>query len=140
MADNPKLESNEEINMSDEEKELVSRRDFLAGLKKWSAIVIGGAILGGALPTQEARAAWVNGRGGAWVNGRGGYHGGGSWVNRYGGGGGGWVNRYGGYGGGSWVNRYGGYGYGGGWVNRYGGGGGWVNYRGGGGGSWVNRY
>ncbi len=121
MADNPKLESNEEINMSDEEKELVSRRDFLVGLKKWSAIVIGGAILGGALPTQEARAAWVNGGGGgAWVNGRGG------WING-GGGGGGWIN--------------GGGGGGGGWINGHGGGGGaWVNGRGGGGAGWVNRH
>lgn len=48
-----------------------------------------------------------------------------------------WANRRGGYGygGGGWINRYGG---GGGWIN--GGGGGWVNRYGGGGGSWINRY
>jgi hypothetical protein len=124
MADNPKLENNEEVSMSDEEKALVSRRDFLVGLKKWSAIVIGGVVLGGVLPTQESRAAWVNGGGGAWVNGRGG------WVNG-GGGSAGWVNRSGG-----WINGGGG---GAGWVNRSGGGTGWVNGRGGGGGAWVNR-
>jgi hypothetical protein len=125
MADNAKLENNEDVSMSDEEKALVNRRDFLVGLKKWSAIVIGGVVLGGALPTQETRAAWVNGGGGAWVNGRGG------WVNG-GGGSAGWVNRSGG-----WINGGGG---GAGWVNRSGGGSsGWVNSRGGGGGAWVNR-
>jgi hypothetical protein len=42
----------------------------------------------------------------------------------------GWINRRGG--GGGWVN-----GRGGGWIN---GGGGWINRRGGvGGGSWINR-
>jgi hypothetical protein len=48
----------------------------------------------------------------------------------------GWVNRRGGGGGwingaGGWVNRAGG------WINGAGGGGGWVNTRGGGGG-WIN--
>lgn len=50
----------------------------------------------------------------------------------------GWINRRGG--GGGWVNRNGG----GSWVNRRGGGyggGGWVNrHGGGGGGGWVNRH
>jgi len=47
----------------------------------------------------------------------------------------GWINRRGGYGGG-WVNRVGG-----GWINGGGGGGGWINRRGyGGGGAWVNRW
>jgi hypothetical protein len=59
-------------------------------LKKWSAVVIGGAVLGH-LAAPEARAGWINGRGG----------GGGGWVNR---GGGGWINGRGG-GGGSWINR-----------------------------------
>lgn len=110
MADNPTLENNEDVSISEDQKALESRRDFLVGLKKWSAIVIGGALLGGALPTRDARAGWVNG-GAGWVNGRGGG------------------------GGGSWVNRSGG---GGGWVNGGGGGGGWINNRGGGG-TWVNR-
>ncbi|WP_295608883.1 hypothetical protein [uncultured Lamprocystis sp.] len=43
----------------------------------------------------------------------------------------GWINRRGG--GGGWVIGGGG----GGWIN--GGGGGWINRRGGGGGSWINR-
>lgn len=97
-----------------EAPDLTTRREFLRSLGKWSAIIIGGAALGGIIETTET-AGWVNGGGGAWVNGRGG-------------GGAGWVNRSGG--GGSWVNRSGG------WIN---GGGGWVNARGGGG-SWVNRY
>ena len=101
MADDSELEQGEE---AAREKRLVGRRDFLRGLKKWSAVVIGGAVLGH-LAAPEARAGWVNRRGG-WVNG-----GGGSWVNRGGswvnGGGGGWVNR-----GGSWVNARGG------WINR----------------------
>ena len=106
--------------------ELISRRDFLHSLKKWSKAVIGGVLLGGLLPTPEARADWVNrrgGGGGSWVNGgRAWVNSGGSWVNR----GGSWIN-----GGGGWVNRGGGS-----WVNGRGGGG-WVNRRGGG--SWVNR-
>lgn len=99
MADESDLEKGEE---SVREKRLVGRRDFLRGLKKWSAIVIGGATLSHfAEPTARA-GGWVNRRGG-WING------GGSWVNR--GGGGGWVNR----GGGGWVNGRGG---GGSWINR----------------------
>ena len=102
MADDTELEQGEE---SAGEKRLYGRRDFLRGLKKWSAVVIGGAVLG-TLAAPEARAGWVNRRGG-WVNGGASWvNRGGSWVN--GGGGGGWVNR-----GGSWVN-----GRGGGWVNR----------------------
>ena len=94
--------------------ELKTRREFLLSLGRWSAIIIGGAALGGIIEPTDA-AGWVNGGGGAWVNGRGG-------------GGAGWVNRSGG--GASWVNRSGG------WIN---GGGGWINARGGGG-SWVNRH
>jgi hypothetical protein len=115
-----------------EENELLSRRDFLQSLKKWSQIVIGSVALGGLVEGPEAEAGWVNSRG-SWVNGHGGggwanrgaswVNGGGGWLN--GGGGGGWINR-----GGTWVNG------GGGWVNRSGGGG-WVNR--GGGTGWVNR-
>jgi len=99
---------------------LLSRRDFLLGLKKWSKVVIGGALLGGLVlhPEKQAEA------GVGWVNRRGGW-GGSRWIN--GGGGGGWYNRHGG---GGWYNRHGG---GGGWYNRSGG---WANRRGGGG--WVN--
>lgn len=117
MEDDKKAIDSQEIDPSEEG--LLNRRDFLDGLGKWSKIVIGAAVFGGALLSADeeadARGAWVN-RGGG---------GGGGWVNR-GGGGGGWVNRAGG--GGAWVN-----GGGGGWINR---GGGWIN----GGGSWINRY
>jgi hypothetical protein len=115
MAKDDKLEPNEELL---DEEELVSRRDFLVGLGKWSKIVIGLALLGGtvAIPENDAAAgafAWNNGGGGVgWAN-----RGGGGWANRYGGGG--WAN-----GGGSWGNRVGG----GGWANRRGGGG-WLNRR-----------
>ena len=111
------------------------RRTFLRGLGKWSQVVIGGALLGGALAESTPAHAWAAARGyggSAAVGARGG------WVNRYGGGGGGWANRAGG--GGAWVNGGGGYRYGGGgWINGGGGGAGWIN-RYGGGGSWVNRY
>jgi len=75
--------------------ELLSRREFLSGLKKWSKVVIASAI-GITVASKADAAAWGN-HGGSWVNRRG-Y--GGSWVN---GGGGGWINRYGG---GGWINRY----------------------------------
>ncbi len=113
---------NEEIKVAPDENdpgEMQTRRDFLRSLGKWSAIIIGGAALGGIVGTSNA-AGWVNG-GGGWINARGG-GGGAAWVNRVGGGVG-------------WVNRAGG------WVNGIGGGGGsWVNARGGGGGgAWINR-
>ena len=93
MADDPTIKRDDDVNHTDEEDGQLSRRDFLVGLHKWSAIIIGGALLGSALPSQEARAAgWINGRGG----------GGGGWVNRSGGGGG-WINGRGG--GGGWINR-----------------------------------
>jgi hypothetical protein len=67
------------------EVELLRRRDFLKSLKKWSQAVIGGVVLGGVLAPGEARADWINRRGGAsgggWINGGGG-GGGGTWVNR----------------------------------------------------------
>jgi len=73
-------------NNASNEKELLNRRDFMIGLKKWSKAVIGGALLAGALTDREASAAaWING-GRSWING-----GGGGWVNRRGGGG--WINR-----------------------------------------------
>ena len=115
------------------------RRDFLVSLGRWSKVVIGGALLGGALtPERDAGAVgWGNrggGHGGSWVNlGGGGGGWGGSWG--WGGGSGGWYNG----GRGSWYN-------GGGWYDRpwnnrpwynrpwYNGG--WYN---GGGGSWYNR-
>lgn len=105
-----------------EDEAIASRRDFLVGLGKWSAVVIGAALFGATAGPTDVKANWVNRRGGAWVNGGGWVNrGGGAWVN----GGRAWVNR----GGGAWVNG------GGGWVNR--GGGSWVNRRGGGG--WINR-
>lgn len=103
----------------EEEQQLLSRRDFLAGLRKWSAAVIGVAVAGSVLLPGETVSGWVNGRG-AWVNGGGGA----GWVNRkttwVNGGGGGWYNR-----GTTWANR------GSAWANRAGAGGGaWVNRRG----------
>ena len=102
----------------------LTRRDFLTGLRKWSAAVIGVALAGEILTQTHAQGAWVNGRGGAWANG------GRAWANR-GGGGGAWVN--GGGGGGAWANRGTAWANGGrAWANRSGGGGGgaWVNRRG----------
>jgi len=89
-----------------DENELLTRRDFMVGLKKWSKVVIGGAIGAVALgQIENASAGWINrrGGGGSWGNGGGGWgnHGGGSWTN---GSGGGWANRRGGIGG--WINRY----------------------------------
>jgi len=85
---------------STDENELISRREFFVGLKKWSKVVIGSAIVGSAVvnANQEAQAgSWINRRGG-WGNGRGGGIGwangrGGGWINRRGGGGVGWINR-----------------------------------------------
>jgi hypothetical protein len=114
MATNQNLEKPD---VDKDEQKLLNRRDFLTGLQKWSAAVIGVAVVGGVLLPDEVKAGWVNGRG-SWVNG-----GGGGWVNR----GGSWVN--GGGGGIAWANR------GASWANR---GASWAN-RTGGGGSWVNR-
>lgn len=80
------------------EEKAMDRRAFLAGLGKWSTVIIGAALFGGALLESNATgAAWAN-RGG----------GGGAWANRGGGGGGAWANR-----GAAWANR------GGAWVNRF---------------------
>ena len=84
--------SKEEANSHVEQDGLVTRREFLGSLKKWSAVVAAGAVLGGTLLGSARDAA-----AGVWVNSRGG--GGGSWINR---GGGGWINRRGG---GGWINR-----------------------------------
>jgi hypothetical protein len=114
------MENDDKVEIPDqniEDQRLLNRRDFLAGLRKWSAAVIGVAVVGGVLLPEEARAGWINGRGG-WING-----GGGGWINR----GGSWIN--GGGGGVAWANR------GIAWANR---GASWAN-RAGGGGSWVNR-
>ena len=106
--------------ISANEQALLDRRGFLLSLKKWSKIVIGGALVGGALldPGREREAAaWVNrGGGGAWANRAGG--GGAAWANR----GPSWANR-----GASWANR------GPVWANR---GAAWANR----GTSWVNRF
>ena len=121
MTDKPEPTENEVDPKVETAPELKTRRDFLRSLGRWSAIIIGGATLGGIVESTDA-AGWVNGGGGGWVNARGG-------------GGGGWVNKSGG--GATWVNRSGG------WINGAvgGGGGAWVNARGGGGGaSWVNRH
>jgi hypothetical protein len=111
--------------ISANEQALLDRRGFLLSLKKWSKIVIGGALVGGALldPGREREAAaWVNrGGGGAWAN-RGG---GGAWANRgpsWANRGPSWANR-----GASWANR------GPVWANR---GAAWANR----GTSWVNRF
>jgi len=99
-------QENQKPDQTEEDRTLVSRRDFLAGLRKWSAAVIGVAVAGAVLLPGETASGWVNSRGppftqvgGAWVNRAT------TWVNG-GGGGGGWVNRAGG-GGGAWVNRRG---------------------------------
>src|SRR5262247_886076 len=91
-----------------EEQRMLSRRDFLAGLRKWSTAVIGVAVAGAVILPGETAAGWVNSRG-SWVNGAGA----GGWANRattwVNGGGGGWVN-----GGTAWANR------GSAWANRAG--------------------
>jgi hypothetical protein len=106
MANN-ELVPNPETDLDEQwdDQAMLSRRDFLAGLRKWSAAVIGVAVAGAVFLPGEDTSGWVNSRG--------------SWIN---GGGGGWVNR-----GASWINGHGG---GAGWVNRSGGGGSWVNRRG----------
>ncbi|MDB4303748.1 hypothetical protein N9934_03045 [Desulfosarcina sp.] len=69
-----------------EKDELLSRRDFLSGLKKWSKVVIAGAVATAVTATtgSKAHAGWINRRGG---------HRGGGWINRRGGGGS-WINRH----------------------------------------------
>ena len=71
-----------------EEKDILSRREYLISLKKWSKVVVGGVLLGGLLAStnEEAEAR------GSWANRRGGRRRGGSWANRRGPGGS-WANR-----------------------------------------------
>ena len=83
--------------MEKDEQRLVSRRDFLAGLRKWSAAAIGVAVGAAVFLPGENTAAWVNRRG-SWINGAGP----GGWVNRNTT----WANRAVG-GGSAWVNRRG---------------------------------
>lgn len=112
MEKETKGQSDEEIGAN--KKALMDRRGFLLGLKKWSPIVIGGALLGSALLNagagKEAKAAtWANRAGGsgtAWANKAGG--GGTAWANKVGGGGTAWANR-----GAAWANR------GTAWLNRF---------------------
>ncbi|HRF13530.1 MAG: hypothetical protein ABTS16_07440 [Candidatus Accumulibacter phosphatis] len=107
MNDDMKSQQGTDDNTADDTT-LMGRRDFLRSLDKWSKVVIGSALFGGAMlklgavPDAEA-GAWANraGGGGAWANRAGG---GGAWANR----GGAWANR-----GGTWVNG------GGSWVNRF---------------------
>ena len=72
-----------------EDQELLCRREFFIGLKKWSQIVIGGTVMGvtgasalsmSGCAKNNRNAAWANGSGGSAVRG-----GNKSWVNRRGG-------------------------------------------------------
>ena len=111
-----------------EKEGLLSRREYLISLKKWSKAVIGGVLLGSIIEGC-AGTAWSN-SGSGWGNQAS------PWRNNIGG----WRNNSGGWRNGSagWRN-----GSGGGWKNS--GGGGWKNHSGGGwknsggGGNWVNR-
>lgn len=81
----------EQTGTPSDEAELRERRRFLQGMGKWSGAAIGAAVAGAWFASApDARAGWLNRR-----------IGGGSWINR--GGGGGWINRR--LGGGSWINR-----------------------------------
>ncbi len=112
MENEREAQDSEEISTGEEK--LLSRRNFLDGLGRWSKVVIGATVLGGSLITADheanAGAGWAN-RGGG---------GGAAWANRGGGGGAAWANRGGGGGGAAWANR------GAAWANR--------------GSAWVNRY
>ena len=93
-----------------EDEELISRREYLISLKKWSKAVIGGVLLSGM--AGGCATGWINSSGG-WGNG---------WRN--------YATPWRNYSGG-WRNSSGG------WRNR--GGGGWINRSSGGGGGWINR-
>ena len=97
------------------EEGLLNRRDFLDRLGKWSQIVIGATVFGGALLNADRNAE----AGSAWAN-RGGGGGGGAWANRGGGGGTAWANHGGGGGGTAWANRGTAWAnHGSAWINRY---------------------
>ncbi len=86
--------------------EAQDRREFLLSLGKWSKVVIGGALLGGALLPEQDAQAWGGGPGG----------GAGLWYNS-GNGWGGWVQQpWGWYDGPRWRNRP--YWNNGGWYDR----------------------
>ena len=74
---------NEEESHETEAQQVMSRRDYLLSLKKWSKVVIGSVLIGGILAASrdaDADGGWVNRRGGGgWANG-----GGNSWANRRG--------------------------------------------------------
>ena len=75
---------NEEESHETEAQQVMSRRDYLLSLKKWSKVVIGSVLVGGVLAVTsqnaDADGGWVNRRGGGgWGNG-----GGNSWANRRG--------------------------------------------------------
>ena len=98
-------EAPQETTGTEEDTKLLRRRIFLQRMGKWSGAAIAAVVFAGTwlAISPEAKAGWLNrrgGGGGGWVNGRGG--GGGGWIN---GGGGGWINRRGYGGGGAWVNR-----------------------------------
>jgi hypothetical protein len=104
------LETNENGEIIAVEEQRLSRREFFAGLGKWSLVVIGAALGAGALLVSEQEAEAY----------------GGAWANRGGGGAGAWANRAGG--GAAWANRGGGM-----WANH---GTAWANH----GSAWVNRW
>ena len=81
------MDVHDELEKEQTEKPVqTDRRGFFGNLKKWSAVVLAGVVFG-STTTKQARAGWLNRRGGAgWAN----RPGGGSWVNRRGGGG--WLN------------------------------------------------
>jgi hypothetical protein len=133
---------------SGERRDALTRRDFLRVARRWSKVVVIGALAGSALSVSDQADAGRRG-GGRWANRRGGARAGGRWANRRGGYArttrrAGWLNRRVS----GWVNRrrapwynvrvpwynvqvpwynvvtpwYNTYG---GWVNRHGT---WVNY------------
>ena len=118
--------NSEEIGIGD--ADLVSRRDFLDGMGKWSKIVIGATLFGGAVLSAERNAdasgAWANrggggGHGAAWANRGGGGGGGAAWANHGGGGGAAWAN-HGGGGVSVWANKSAPWAnHGSVWINRY---------------------
>jgi 23S rRNA pseudouridine2605 synthase len=108
-------------NNVDQEEVLVSRREYLLSLKKWSKVVVGGVLLSSlsSCSSSWGDSGWNDYGGGwldspsSWGNGWSNNSGRGSWVNTRGESG--WSNS----GGGSWTNTRGGSSGGG---NRSGGG------------------
>ena len=111
MTDQHEVRSDEPA----EDAVAVERREFLRSLGKWSQAVISGVLGAGLISSPQAQAgSWVNRRGGgSWINGGGWNNRPGSWINRGGSSwinGGGWNTRPSSWinGGGSWINRRGG--------------------------------